>query len=61
MKNAIGYVRRYGGSRTWSAELHSGNAFFETYGHKRMKDAVVAANKIAKLLKWKLIEPWNLL
>jgi len=61
MKNAYGYVRKFGGSKTWNAELHSGNAYFETYGHKRMKDAVNAANKIAKLLNWKLIEPWTVM
>lgn len=63
MKNAMGYCWIYKNSQargwTWAAELRVGNALLCVYGQKRMKSAIAIANKAAKRLGWKLIEPWK--
>ncbi len=63
MKNALGEVWRYRNSKhrgmTWAAEIRVGNALLCVYGQKNMKSSISIANKCAKRLGWKLVEPWK--
>lgn len=62
MKNATGVCWQYRNSPdrgiTWAAELRVGNALLCVHGQKNMKSAILIANKIAKRLDWKMVEPW---
>lgn len=63
MKNALGYCWKYKNSpargMTWAAELRVGNALLCVYGQKNLKSAIAIANKAAKRLGWKMVEPWK--
>ena len=63
MKNALGYCWKYKNSpargMTWAAELRVGNALLCVYGQKNLKSSIAIANKAAKRLGWKMVEPWR--
>jgi len=62
-KNALGVCWQYKNSPvrgiTWAAEVRVGNALLCVYGQKNRKSSVEIANRYARRLGWKLVEPWK--